>query len=318
LCLDGSPAAAAGLPYAVALSRASGADILLLDVLESTAGSHPRAVDALGTEVARQAAVEYLQNIKAELEQHGLAARTRLVAGSAAPQIIQLADKEHVRVVVMAAHGSRAATQFRLGGTAQKVAQHAHHSIFLARANGRQSEVGIECALQRILVPLDGSQAAEAALVSAETLAKQQGAEIVLGHVPFRPALPTCQPLMRSDHDLLDRLEARTIELARSYLRGLEQILRRDGLQARHIVMSNQDTRQGTLDMLREVRADLIVLASHGHTSSRHAVHGSLTQHLLSYSPVPIWVVQNLHQHSESFASAEQQQVLRNHVNTAR
>jgi nucleotide-binding universal stress UspA family protein len=317
LCLDGSPAAAAGLPYAVALSRASDADILLLVVLEASPGSHPRAVDALGTEVARQAAVEYLKTVKAELEQRALAVRTRLIEGSAAPKIIHVADKEEVRVIVMATHGSNEATQFRLGGTAEKVAQHARHSIFLARSSG-QSAVAVDCALQRILVLLDGSQAAEAALVPAETLAKEQGAEIILGHVASRPALPTCEPLMHSDQDLLDRLEVRAKALASSTLRGLEQTLRREGLQARHIVTNNQDTRQGALDMAREVRADLIVLASHGHTSSRHAVHGSLTQHLLRYSPVPIWVVQNLHGQGESPTRAQRQGGIRIHGGTGR
>lgn len=317
LCLDGSPAAAAGLPYAVALARASGADILLLDVLESAGGSvpPPRAVDALGTQVARQAAVEYLQNVQTELEQRGLAVGTRLVEGGAATQIIQVADKEQVGVIVMATHGSHESTQFRLGGTAEKVAQHAHHSIFLARSTDPS---GVDDALQRMVVLLDGSQAAEAALVSAETLAKERGAELVLGHVASRPTLPTCQPLMHSDQDLLDRLEARAEELARSYLRGLEQTLRREGLQVRHMVVSTQDTRQGALDMLREVRADLVVLASHGQTSSHHAVHGSLAQHLLGYSPIPTWVVQNLHRHDESFARAEQQQVVRLHADTGR
>jgi nucleotide-binding universal stress UspA family protein len=228
-----------------------------------------------------------------------------------------VANQERVRVIVMATHGSHASTQFRLGGTAEKVAQHAHHSIFLARSSDR-SNVSIDCDLKRILVLLDGSQAAEAALVSAETLAKEQGAEILLGHVACRPALPTCQPLMHSDQALLDRLEVRATELARSYLRALEQALRAEGLQARPIVTNNQDTRQGALDMVREVRADLIVLASHGHTSSGHAVHGSLTQHILSYSPVPIWVVQNLHRHNESSASTERPQVLRIHAGAGR
>ena len=314
VCLDGSLASIEGLRYAVAIAGANGSEILLQRVLERSVGSHPRPVDAVGAEVARVEATQYLQRVKAELKQRGYTAQTRLVEGSPAEQIIRVADKEQVSLIVLATHGSRGATQFRLGGTAQKVVQHAHQSILLARSSG-DSVVNAECTLKRILVLLDGSQSAEASLVSAQTLAKEQGAELVLGHVATCPDLPSNEPLIRRDQDLLQRLEERNLELVRRFLRTLEQALSGEGLATRSVVVRNADTRQGVLDLVQEVRADLMVLASHGQTSSRHANHGSLTQHLLSYSPVPLWVVQNLHRHADG---TEPQEALRIHAHSAK
>ncbi|MEZ4273286.1 MAG: hypothetical protein R3C68_18160 [Myxococcota bacterium] len=113
----------------------------------------------------RQAAIEISQNIKTELEQRGLTARTRVVEGSAAPRSFTWPTR-NVRVIVWLHAWKYESTQFRLGGTAERELPNTpRQSVFLARSS-EQSAVGTDCALQRILVLLDGSQAAEAALVS--------------------------------------------------------------------------------------------------------------------------------------------------------
>lgn len=299
LCLDGSAAAAKSIPYAIAMARAFASEVIVLGVLEENVSSHPRAVDTLANELARQVTTEYLDKAQEKLESLGLVARTRLLEGNPATQIIQVADAERASLVILASHGSRESLQFRLGGTADKVAQHVQHSVLVTPSQWSGD-------FERILVLLDGSQAAQASLAFAQIAAKANNAELILAHVACRPELPMFEPLSRTDVDLLDRLEHRRSQLARDYLQSLERSLRQEGLTTRTLVVSNNDKRQGALDLVREVRADLVVVASHGHTASQYSVHGSLTEHLLSYSPVPIWVVQNMHRQTESYERAVQ------------
>jgi nucleotide-binding universal stress UspA family protein len=100
---------------------------------------------------------------------------------------------------------------------------------------------------------------------------------------------------------LLSQLAARSRDLARAYLRNIERTLRAEGAQCRTVIEQCESTRQGILAMMEEEDVDLVLLTSHGHTSSELVTHGGVTQQVLVHARRPVWVVQNLH-----IASAKQ------------
>jgi hypothetical protein len=78
------------------------------------------------------------------------------------------------------------------------------------------------------------------------------------------------------------------------------------------LLVSSEDRRQGVLDLVAKAEPDLIVAASHGQTFSRHATHGSLTEYLLSYASLPVWIIQNLHGPAQRFENVvEAREVVR-------
>src|SRR5690606_15348257 len=127
-----------------------------------------------------------------EVTQPMIAIRMETADGRAAHEILQIASRESVDLIVLAAHTSPDRQPFCLGGTEGTVATHAHESLLLVRAD---SESGAFRGIDRLLVLLDGSVAAESSLPTALELARNLGAEILLAQVSERPVLPSCEPL---------------------------------------------------------------------------------------------------------------------------
>jgi nucleotide-binding universal stress UspA family protein len=300
--LDRSSEGEAGLSYALRVSMATGAGLLLLHVVKSAPRVHPRPVDALGLEIARSEALQYLQTVAARLLADGspvnsqakVKIRTEIAEGRPAEQILHVADREQVDLIVLASHEAPEGTRFRMGSTAQKVIQNARQSLMVVRS-APDSLASHRPTLERVLVLLDGSIAAESSLPSALELSRTMGTEIVLGHALVRTVLPTCEPPTRRDSDMLAEFAERSRELARGYLRNIEQGLRNEGAYCRAVIKDCDSVRQGVLALGEEEDVDLVLLTSHGHTSSRLVVHGGVTQQVLMHARRPVWVVQNLH-----------------------
>jgi len=127
----------------------------------------------------------------------------------------------------------------------------------------------------KLLVPLDGSTLAEAALPVAERLARRPGATIVLVGV-FPPPESAAQAP-----------EAR--ELVQSWLDPAAERLR-DLPVAQHIELLG-DPAEGIVQAAREEGADLIVMATHGRSGLSQFVQGSTAEAVLRASPVPVTLV---------------------------
>jgi len=131
---------------------------------------------------------------------------------------------------------------------------------------------------KRILVPLDGSEFAEAALDPALAIAQSMGAEVVL----FRVA----QPIPRTEKlaempDVYNDVVAATYREAEEYLQNLQEKLVSDQISIEFRPASGGIARQ-ILDYAAEHDVDLVVLSSHGRSGVDRWVHGSVAQKLLS------------------------------------
>lgn len=303
VCLDGSRYGETGLGYALPIARVRGAPLLLVEVLELSPRAHPGPVDTVGVEMARAEASHYLKGIAARLWDRGIDVRTETAEGRPADQILRIADREEADLIVLGSHGTREATHFRLGSTAHQVVSHARQSLLVARGPTGVQPSGLadETAgrrLERALVLLDGSAAAEAALADAQSLAKEIGTELVLGHIIARAHWPSSEPPSRADCALLEQVTRRQGELADSYLRGVSRMLEAQGVRCRVVARAAESVRQGVLSLITDEQIDLVMLTSHGQTSSDRVVHGSVVGQLLLYAEAPVWVVQCVHRPS--------------------
>jgi nucleotide-binding universal stress UspA family protein len=140
---------------------------------------------------------------------------------------------------------------------------------------------------KRILVPLDGSEFAEAALGPALAIAGAMEAEVVL----FRVA----QPIPRTEKlaempDVYNDVVAATYREAEDYLKGLQERLAPDQVSIQYRPASGGIARQ-ILDYAAGHDVDLIVISSHGRTGVDRWVHGSIAQKVLSNCSCSTFVV---------------------------
>lgn len=123
---------------------------------------------------------------------------------------------------------------------------------------------------QQILLPLDGSRLAEAALPAAVHLALNLGASLTLIHVI------ECQapPAVHGERHLTQADEARAY---------LDEFARRAvpaGLPvARHVhAQEVEDVAESLVEHVRELAPDLIVMCTHGRGGLRSLMFGSVAQ----------------------------------------
>ena len=137
---------------------------------------------------------------------------------------------------------------------------------------------------KRILVPLDGSPAAEAILPQATELARLTGAALVL----FRVALPDEFP-----GDLLTEAQHRALEDAEAYLHALKQRLKEEGFRASTVKVRQGHPAEAIVDCAANSAIDLIAMSTHGRTGLRHIVMGSVAEKVLRAAPTPVFLVRS-------------------------
>jgi nucleotide-binding universal stress UspA family protein len=129
------------------------------------------------------------------------------------------------------------------------------------------SDTGTATAI-RILVPIDGSPEASAALPYAAALATPEMEIVLLTVVP----------------------SATGADAARAGLETAAQRMRVAGQSVRTEVATGNPARR-IVDMAAELRAEMIVMASHGRGAIGRTVYGSVADRVGRESPVPVMVV---------------------------
>lgn len=146
--------------------------------------------------------------------------------------------------------------------------------------------------IKHLLVPLDGSLLAEAALPMAGFLASQMGATVTLVHV-IEPGAPATVHGQRHLHEAVEA-QAYLEETAKRLLAGIKvDVHVHSGSKtsiARSIV-AHED----------ELTPDLIVMCAHGSGGLRDVLMGSVAQQVVAVGEVPVLVIKPSEEHGASF-----------------
>lgn len=139
--------------------------------------------------------------------------------------------------------------------------------------------------LERILVPVDFSNASRRALKYALPLARQAGAKIVLLYVVEPIATPAFAyyPLaMENDEAVAAGYEQLKKLCAQEKIESalIEKTLVRHGVPYHEITQA-----------ARTLKADLIVIATRGNTGLKHVLLGSTAERVVRHATCPIFVV---------------------------
>ncbi len=175
--LDGSACAEQALPIAVSLARATHGKVTLVEAV------HPltRFMESVGEIVlpdildeTEPVAKEYLEGVatKSGLEDIGTA--TKVMTGHPAQVIIEAASEDNIDLVVMCSHGYTSVMRWSPGSIAEKVARYAPSPVFILHEGcALAAEGAVPRGTVRVLVPLDGSEYAETAIMPAAQLASE-------------------------------------------------------------------------------------------------------------------------------------------------
>ncbi len=292
VCLDRSRVSEVGLPYALAMAKTFGSEVTLMHVMKPHHDHRgPQMTDAINWEISRQEARAYLErHQQATSTTLGRSVGVRLEQGNPAERIVGLAHELRADITVIGSHGEDGVTPLNLGSTVQQVLEMTSGSVLLAHPSSNHGEVAIP---KRILIPLDGSLRTESVLPTAARIASAFGAELLLVHVVSEPVASAvlCDG---EDLELAQELATRMVSRAERYLESVHDRLVHEAPSVRMCVIRHANERQCLLEVAREEHADLVVVSAHGLACNPARAFGSVTGHLLTYSPVPVLVLQDL------------------------
>ena len=271
--LDGSKAAEAVIPYVELIASSTGAAVRLLTVVHEDTGE-TKAGEALA----------YLDDRAAALRP--LSASTSVKSGDGAQVILAEADAGDADLIAMSTHGRSGLMRWVLGSVATKVLHATSRPLLLVRARDRAD--GPPALVDRILVPLDGSQLSLSVVPYVEELAAALGASIVL----YNAVLPldiypgtelTPARVGGVIDDLLTQGQSFLAEVAR-------EIDGRGKVKARSVVTIGFPVDE-VVRVAAEVNAGLIALATHGRSGVNRWVMGSVADGVVRRSSLPCLLV---------------------------
>lgn len=283
--LDGSKLSEKALPLATAFATASNAQLLLVRSVWV-----PRLSDITPEEEEVKAvgeAEEYLADLAFKLEAQGLQVQTAVPYAPAAEGILMEIELRHADLVVMTTHGRSGISRLIYGSVAESILAHSPVPILLVRVTKDEVAQTTLPEDPQILVPLDGSNFAEAALPYAAELARVLNGTLVLlrAVVPPPQWVDTVMTVPYPTEEVIARGE----EDARAYLHDLAEELKADGMRVKMAVeVGHADE---VILRLEKGPIHLVVMATHGRTGFAQAVFGSVAVSVMHRGDLPLLIV---------------------------
>ena len=295
--LDGSLLAECVLPHAVAIARAFDAKITLLRVLDKrqTAES-PQMFDLLNWQIAKTDAKLYLEKVAARLQEYGVQTREVVLEGLAAESVKEFAHSQGIKLIILSTYGHAGLSEWGISSVTQKIIYSAPTSVMLIRA--KQPSTGEltlkEVPYRQIMVPLDGSWRAENVLPTTALLSRFHRSRIHVVHVVKTPEMARHMPLMREDLDLSNQIVARNREEAIRYLDHMRLHSPLVDVELKTHLLTSDNTAAALHEIVEGEHIDLVAFSAHGHSGNNQWPYGSMVNHFILYSKVPLLIVQDL------------------------
>lgn len=258
--LDGSVLSENVLPFVESIAKRLGSEVILLSVFEEDKKVLDRPLRA------------YIEKRVSELESVGVKASGMVIFGDdPAEEILTFSEKANVELIAFSAYG-RSGSRWRLGGVPSKIMQGTRIPLFLTRTLSFDEALA-QRDFSKVLVPLDGSKAAEEILHYVEALVKGADSEIILIHVLEPLRVPSYVESVieaalapEERENWKEKKEKERLENAATYLREVTEGLREKGFKAREVIKVG-DVAETILSVADEEKVSLLAIASHGQQS---------------------------------------------------
>lgn len=304
--LDGSSLAECVLPHVVALARAFGSKVTLLQVVEQpTSEISTRFVDPLRWNLVKSEAEAYLNGAAQRLQELNLPVETAVVEGSPAERVILFARENRVDLIILSSHGRSGLSGWNVSSVVQKILLRSYLPTMIIRAYHPTTTSLTELRYRRILVPLDCSQRAECVLPVVSSLADYHDPKIHIVHVVQRVTIPLRMPQTREDSELVDQVTQRSREAAAQYLSQIQPKMISAAFDVRTCVSVSDNVPATLHEMAEEQRVDLVVLSAHGKTFVPKWPFGGATINFIAYGTKPLLIVQDVPPEEAVLTNAE-------------
>ncbi|MBE9401545.1 MAG: universal stress protein [Acinetobacter sp.] len=143
-------------------------------------------------------------------------------------------------------------------------------------------------AYQTIVVPVDGSETAYAAVAKSIEFAQAFGSKIIVVQVlSLDPYIAAEYISAHQTNDLIERARTSILESLDAAKAKFNQY----GIEVETKILEGQVIHREIIKVAEENHADLIIIGSHGRTGLKKFFLGSVAQSLLGESHIPVLIV---------------------------
>jgi len=305
--LDGSELAEVVFVYAKELAGRLNLDLVFLHVCapeQSESTPMHRAYIERAAEIVRHQSQEVQEKSGIHPGIKAVEAQAELMVGYPAEEILRYVDENDIDLILIASHGRSGIRRWTMGSVADKILRASKVAALLVPAGIPGEIVYDEWPTRTLLVPLDGSELAEAVLPHVEALAKQRGIElmnVVLLTVCEPPDImspdsyylipesyPPTRPLKWKKY--VEQEMGRCKQACEQYLAGVEERLKDTGLKVRAEVLMGKPADK-IVEYTTQNPLNLTIMATHGRSGLSQWAYGSVTHKVLHGVSSPILLV---------------------------
>ncbi len=242
-------------------------------------------------------------------------------SGAASPEIFSTARLEKIDLIVICSHGETGLKRWVFSSIAQQAIRHSpvpvlvlnEHSVLFPEPDATRP--------LHILVTLDGSVRAEAALIPAAELlgAWVMNSTEVPGelHLLRVVDLPSAYGRLKSQAHISDSMQEEARQEAGAYVKAVADRLRTGPLAGTRLTVTTSIAVStdvaGTIIKVAEHAEgpehahgyDMIAMATHGRSGLQRLIMGSVTEHILGHTRLPLLVVRPQEQEAMPEKTAE-------------
>ena len=135
---------------------------------------------------------------------------------------------------------------------------------------------------EKLLLATDGSESAEAAIQEAINIAKVCSSRLyVLSVVEVNPEYEALAP------NIVEKAETET----KDHLDSVRKRAEKEGISCEIISHQGEEPYRFIVDEATKIKADMIVMGSHGRTGIKRLMMGSVTSRVIGHAPCKVLVV---------------------------
>ena len=306
VCLDGSELAERILPFVRLFAKGFRAPVHLLQVvppLTPDLGNQPGGPFIELAFQLRKRAEMYLTEVRESLADAGVDVTFTVEEGDVASKVIAEAESTPDTLVAVTTHGRSGAARWLMGSVTSKVLTATDVPLLILRT-GAHEHLALRETLERIIVPLDGSEAAEMVLPSVAALAKAIDLEVVLVRVTpsggdylrymeYHYELGPGSTLARVYEGPFEEYSKDSEAKAMEYLRKITADLEGQGVKKVQQKLLHGDAAEAIATEAANTEHNLVAMTTHGRSGIDRWVLGSVADKVVRECGDPVFIIRS-------------------------
>jgi nucleotide-binding universal stress UspA family protein len=288
LPLDGSELAETAIPYVRDLAGQLEAEVYLLHVCPPEHKEYLRMHQLYLNDIAEDLRKSINENAQPGRESK---VQVEVIPGDPIKVIFDYVKQKSISMVALTSHGTSGLRAWAMGSVADQVVRGVGIPILLIRIKEGRTVPQKRGLIQKILLPLDASDASSISVPYAVQLGKKLKASIALfsmGQSIYAQNIYSAGVGLSFDGDSID---ASTKKYTEVYLQGIAYEIRKAGVDVTQTSLVSMDAAYEILEMEKKIQPDLVVMATRGRSNIARWVLGSVAEKVLREGDRPILMV---------------------------